>query len=174
MAAATFMSTAASSMTAATTTSGASATASAWVSAATGCVSGGGCVSSVCVSGLTASKAAAISGCGTAADTSAGGSACVAASGGYSAASGSEPSAAAVDVTSSTGVDEAMTAPAVSVAPVGPWTYAEKDAVIEIASPVETDRGASVGWVFVVAVTTNRRRTADTDHNLRIARRHTR
>ena len=79
-----------------------------------------------------------------------------------------------MDVTSSTGVDEAMTAPAVSVAPVGPWTYAEKDAVIEVAGPVETAGGAGVRWVFVIAVGTDRRRTANTDHDLGVARRHTR
>jgi hypothetical protein len=153
-----------------TSTGGMSATA--WMSAATTCVCGWACVS-------TTAKATAVSGrCttvmfvggharGTAPGTN------YTASRTYRAASGSEPTTAAVDVTSSAGVDEAMTTPTVSVAPVGPWTYAKKDAVIEIASPVETDRRTGVGWVFVVAVTTNRRRTADTNHDLSIARRHT-
>jgi hypothetical protein len=154
-------------MTTTSTACGTSATASAGVSAATGRVSGGGCMSSASVWGccVTAAETTAARGCGSAAGTSV--RSC-------SAAAAGESSTAAVDVTSSTGVDEAMTAPAVSVAPVGPWTYAEEDAVIEVARPVETDGGAGVGWVFVVAVTANRRRTADTDHDLRIARRHTR
>jgi hypothetical protein len=141
--------------------------------ATTTCVCSGACVS-------TAAEAAAVSRRCTA-GTSVGSYARGTVPGAYrtascacSAVSGGEPAATTtVDVTSSTRVDEAMTAPAVSVAPVGPWTYAQKDPVIEIARPVEADRRTGVGWIFVVAVTTNRRRTADTNHDLGIARWHT-
>jgi hypothetical protein len=79
----------------------------------------------------------------------------------------------AADVMSSTSADETMAAPTVAIAPVGPGAYAQKDAVIEVARPIETVGRAGIGWVFVIAVGTDRRRTADTDHDLRSAFRHT-
>ena len=141
-------------------------------STATACVCCGACVSTAAEAAAASRRCTAGTSVGGCARRASPGAYCTA-SCAYRAASGSEPSAAAVDVTSSTGVDEAMTAPAVSVAPVGPWAYAQKDAVIEVASPIETDGRAGIGWVFVVAVTANRRRTADTDYNLGIARRGT-
>lgn len=50
--------------------------------------------------------------------------------------------AMAGDVTASAGSGEAMVAPAVRVAPVGPGTHAEEDAVIEVAVTVVAFGGA--------------------------------
>jgi hypothetical protein len=68
--------------------------------------------------------------------------------------------AMAGDVAASTGSGEAMAAPAVSVAPIGPGTDAKEDAVIEVALAVVACRGAGVGRVVVVAVGTDWRWTA--------------
>ena len=76
--------------------------------------------------------------------------------------------AMAGNVASATRSGEAMSAPAVRVAPVGPGTYTEEDAVIEIARAVVANRGAGVGRVVVVAVGANRGRSTDVDGDLRI------
>jgi hypothetical protein len=47
---------------------------------------------------------------------------------------------------------EAMVAPAVAVAPVGPGTDAEEDAVVEVARAVVAVRSATVGGIAVIAV----------------------
>ena len=71
-------------------------------------------------------------------------------------------------VASATAVAEPMAAPSVVIAPSGPRPHAEEDAVIEIAGAVETNRGARVGCVVVVAVGANRRRSTDVDGDLRV------
>lgn len=58
-------------------------------------------------------------------------------------------------VSSSTTVGEAMIAPAVVIAPVGPRAHAKEDAVIEIARPVKANRSAGVGGIVVVAIGTD-------------------
>jgi hypothetical protein len=68
--------------------------------------------------------------------------------------------APAGDVAASTGSGEAMAAPAVSVAPIGPGTDAEEDAVIEVARAIVACGGAVVGSVVVVTVGAHWRRTA--------------
>ena len=63
------------------------------------------------------------------------------------------------DVASATRAAEAMAAPAVGVAPVGPWAYAEEDAVIEVARPIITIGRAGIGCIAVVAIGTDRLNT---------------
>ena len=67
---------------------------------------------------------------------------------------------------------KAMSAPAVTIAPVGPWTYAQEDAVVKIARAEVAGRRAGVGCVVVVAVRTYRRRTANPDYELCLSGRH--
>ncbi len=79
--------------------------------------------------------------------------------------------AAAAVIAASAGIVEAMFAPAVVIAPAGPGTYAQEDAVEEESWPVKAKGRAFVGWVFVVAVGANRW-NADFDVNLSSCRRH--
>ena len=72
-------------------------------------------------------------------------------------------------IVSSSAADEAMAAPAVAVAPAGPWTHAQEDAVIEIARPVKANRRAGVRRVVVITVGTGRLNTNDHLH-LRVGR----
>jgi hypothetical protein len=71
-------------------------------------------------------------------------------------------------ISSAAGRDKAMAAPTVVVTPAGPWTHAQEDAVIEVARPVITNRGAGIRCITVVAVRTDRWRTTYVDGNLRI------
>jgi len=48
-------------------------------------------------------------------------------------------------------IDEAMLAPAVGIAPTGPGTHAQKDAVVEVIRPVKALRRTAVRPSFVVA-----------------------
>jgi hypothetical protein len=64
--------------------------------------------------------------------------------------------AAAAVVAASAGIDEAMLAPAVGIAPAGPGTYTQEDAVKEISRPVKAIGRAGVGRIFVVAVGADR------------------
>jgi hypothetical protein len=79
--------------------------------------------------------------------------------------------AAAAVIAATAGIVEAMLAPAVVIAPAGPGTYAQEDAVEEESRPVKAHGCAFVGWVFVVAVGANRW-NADFDVNLSASRRH--
>ena len=72
-------------------------------------------------------------------------------------------------VVASTSTVEAMAAPAVAVAPVGPGAYAEEDAVVEVAGPVVAIRGTGVGVVVIVAPGADGGRAADGYSNLRAA-----
>jgi hypothetical protein len=76
--------------------------------------------------------------------------------------------ATARDVAASAGSGKAMAAPAVRVAPVGPGTNAEEDAVIKVAGTVVAVRYAGIGCVVVVAPLAPRRRAAN-DSILRAA-----
>ena len=67
-----------------------------------------------------------------------------------------------VVITSSIGPDEAMGAPAVGIAPIGPRADSEKDSVIEITRAVKVRRGAGVRRKLIVAVGANGR-SADLD-----------
>jgi hypothetical protein len=62
-------------------------------------------------------------------------------------------------IASATRTAEAMTAPAVAVAPVKPWAYTQEDAVVEIARSVKSVRRAVIRRVVIVAIFTNWRRT---------------
>jgi hypothetical protein len=55
-------------------------------------------------------------------------------------------------VPSSIGTDEAMSSPAVGVAPIGPGADAEEDSVIEVTRSVEVGRGARVRRELVITV----------------------
>lgn len=66
-------------------------------------------------------------------------------------------------VVSSAGADEAVMAPSVSVAPVGPRADTEEDAVVEVAGPVIAGRSTPVRSVAVVTVGANRRAAANVD-----------
>jgi hypothetical protein len=72
-----------------------------------------------------------------------------------------------IGIASAATAEEAMTAPAVAVAPVGPGTYAEEDAVIEIARAVEAVGRAGIGSVVIVSPLADWRRTAELNANLR-------
>ena len=61
---------------------------------------------------------------------------------------------------------EAMPAPAVTIAPAAPGTYAQEDAIVEIARAIIAHGSAFVGCVAVVTVRTNWW-NADVDHDLR-------
>ncbi len=67
-------------------------------------------------------------------------------------------------------VAEAMAAPAVVIAPTGPWAHAQKDSVIEVARPVITTWCAGIRRIVVVAIRTYRR-GAYVDRNLGAGRR---
>jgi hypothetical protein len=69
-------------------------------------------------------------------------------------------------ISSSAGGYEAMTAPAVTIAPVSPGAYAQEDAVIEVAGAVEADRSTGIGRVVVVAVGADRGWPTYVDGNL--------
>jgi hypothetical protein len=71
-------------------------------------------------------------------------------------------------ISSAAGRDKAMAAPTVVITPAGPWAHAQEDAVIEVARPVITNRGAGVRCIAVVAVRTDRWWTTYVDGNLRI------
>ena len=60
--------------------------------------------------------------------------------------------ATAATVRSSAAAAEAMTAPAMAIAPVSPGAYTQEDAVVEIARPIKAHGCASVGCVVIVAV----------------------
>src|SRR5271157_3449227 len=83
------------------------------------------------------------------------------------AAIGHVPAAAAI--ISATAVTEPMAAPAVAIAPAGPWAHAQEDAVVEVPRPVEAIRRAGVGRVVVVAVGAGRL-NANVDDDLRVSR----
>jgi hypothetical protein len=65
----------------------------------------------------------------------------------------------AAHIASTTGTTEAMTAPAVAIAPVGPWTHSQEDAVIEITRSIKTVGRTGIGCIVVVAVGTDWRNT---------------
>src|SRR5580700_3893409 len=65
-------------------------------------------------------------------------------------------STATTVISSAPTIGEAMAAPAVTVAPAGPWAHAEEDAVVKVSRPVESDRRALVGSIVVVAVGADR------------------
>lgn len=66
-------------------------------------------------------------------------------------------------VVSASSAVKAMGAPAMTVAPVMPGTYAEEDSVIEVAGSVEADRRTGVRRIVEVSVGADRRRAADDD-----------
>jgi hypothetical protein len=76
--------------------------------------------------------------------------------------------ATAGDIAASAGSGEAMAAPAVAVAPVGPGTYAEEDAVIEVARTVVPVGCTGVRSVVIVAPLADGR-TTNVNANLRAA-----
>ncbi len=71
-------------------------------------------------------------------------------------------------VSPSSSAAKTMAAPAVAVAPAGPWAHAQEDAVIEIAGPVKAIRRACIGGIVVIAVGTDGWDT-DVYDNLRVA-----
>jgi hypothetical protein len=75
-------------------------------------------------------------------------------------------------VASAASIPEAMAAPAVAITPTGPGAYAQEDAIVEEPRTVKAVGCALVGWIFIVAVRANRRRTADVnaDYNSRVSR----
>lgn len=82
----------------------------------------------------------------------------------------------AIGVASAATAVEAMTAPAVAVAPVGPGTYAEEEAVVEVARTIPSVWCTGVGSVVVVApladggaayLNANRAADANTNADLR-------
>jgi hypothetical protein len=79
--------------------------------------------------------------------------------------------AAPAVIAASAAITEAMFAPSVSVAPAGPGTHTEEDAVVEVSWPVKAIGRAAVGRVVVVAVGANRW-NADFDVYLSLRRRH--
>jgi hypothetical protein len=70
------------------------------------------------------------------------------------------------DVPASATAAEAMSAPAVAIAPVRPRANAQEDAVIEIARPIKTTGRAAVRRIVIVAVGTDRWIYADADSDL--------
>ena len=64
-------------------------------------------------------------------------------------------------------IEEAMFAPAVTIAPAGPGAHAQEDAVVEIIRPVIARRGTAIRWIFVIAPMTIDGRFADFNDNLR-------
>jgi hypothetical protein len=72
---------------------------------------------------------------------------------------------AATVIASSAAVHEAMTAPAVAVAPSGPGAHAQEDAIVEISRPVEAAGRARVRRIVVVTPRANRL-NANVDHHL--------
>ena len=77
--------------------------------------------------------------------------------------------AAAAVIAPAAFADEAMAAPAVPIAPAGPWAHAQEDAVIEISRTVKAIRRAGVRLVVVVAIGTDGL-NAYADHKLRLGR----
>ena len=71
-------------------------------------------------------------------------------------------------ISSTAGSDKAMASPTVVISPAGPWAHAQKDAVVEVARPVITNRGTGIRCIAVVAVRTDGWRTTYADGNLRI------
>jgi hypothetical protein len=84
--------------------------------------------------------------------------------------------AAAPVIPSATLLDEAMFAPAVTIAPTRPGTHAKKNTVIEVSRPVKSIGRATVGRSFIIAPTANRwsadfyfdTRNANADDDLRV------
>jgi hypothetical protein len=72
-------------------------------------------------------------------------------------------------IPSSAAAAETMVAPAVAIAPAGPWAHSQENAVIEIAWSVEADWSTGVRRIVVVAIGANRWST-DIDDNLRPGR----
>jgi hypothetical protein len=64
---------------------------------------------------------------------------------------------------------EAMTAPAMAISPVSPGTYAEEDAIVEVAVTVVPVGRACIGSVIIVSPLAGGGRTANADANLRTA-----
>jgi hypothetical protein len=77
--------------------------------------------------------------------------------------------AAPAVIAASAAITEAMFAPSVSVAPAGPGTHTEEDAVVEVSWPVKAIGRAAVGRSFVIAVGADRW-NADFDCNLSFSR----
>jgi hypothetical protein len=84
--------------------------------------------------------------------------------------------AAAAIAASMAMIEVAMFAPAVTIAPAGPWAHAQEDAVVEVILPVKAPGSASVRPSFVVAPLANGwfadfdAWNADLDGNLRASR----
>jgi hypothetical protein len=55
-------------------------------------------------------------------------------------------------IASATTAGEAMAAPTMAIAPVGPWTHSQEDAVVEIAGPIKAAGGAGIGCIVVVTI----------------------
>jgi hypothetical protein len=79
------------------------------------------------------------------------------------------PAAAAVIAASMAVIEVAMAAPAVLVAPAGPRTHAQEDAVEEVIRPVKARGCAAVRRIVVVAPLTDGW-NADANDNLRASR----
>jgi hypothetical protein len=71
--------------------------------------------------------------------------------------------ATAAVVAASAAISEAMSAPSVPIAPAGPGTHAQEDAVVEVPRAVKAIGCAAIGLIFVIAIFANRRRAADAD-----------
>jgi hypothetical protein len=74
--------------------------------------------------------------------------------------------AASTCISASTAINEAIAAPPVAIAPAGPRTHAQEDAVVEVARPIETDRRATIWRIVIIAIGANGLNT-DGDDNLR-------
>lgn len=77
--------------------------------------------------------------------------------------------ATSAGIPSSATAAETVVAPAVAIAPTGPWAHSQENAVIEVAWSVEAIRSACVRRIVVVAIGANRWST-DIDDNLRPGR----
>jgi len=62
---------------------------------------------------------------------------------------------AAAAIVSATTVTEAMTAPAVAVAPSGPWAHAQEDAVVKVPWPVKAHGCTRIRLIVVIAIGAN-------------------
>ena len=78
---------------------------------------------------------------------------------------------ASAAIASAAALDEAMSAPAVAIAPAGPWAHAEEDSVVEVTWSVKPIGRAGVWRVVVVAILADGlNANADANDHLRLSR----
>ena len=79
---------------------------------------------------------------------------------------GGIPASAAI--ASAAAVNKPVPAPAVAIAPAGPWSHAQKDAIVKVSRPIKAHRRTGIRSVVVIAIRADRR-NADphSNHDLR-------